>query len=87
MTGRLFVTAALFLVFLVVIFLGMGSTVLAVVQGPISPAGGTTDFRDSFWKTAPMLAALVMVVIMGVWIPGVVYDLVLAAAKALEGAP
>jgi hydrogenase-4 component F len=86
MTGHLYVTAALFLVFLVVIFIGMGSTVLAVVQGPISPAGGTTDFRDSFWKTAPMLAALAMVVIMGVWIPGAVYDLVLAAAKALEGA-
>ena len=86
LAGHLFVTAALFLVFLVVIFIGMGSTVLAVVQGPVSPAGGTTDFRDSFWKTAPMLAALAMVVIMGVWIPGVVQDLVLAAAKTLEGA-
>jgi len=33
-----------------------------------------------------MLAALVMVVIMGVWIPGVVYDLVREAARSLEGA-
>ena len=64
----------------------MGSTVLAVVQGPISPAGGSTDFRDTFWRVAPMLAALAMVVVMGVWIPDPVYDLVLAAAKMLEGA-
>ena len=40
MSGRHFVVAALFLVFLVVIFIGMGATVLAVVQGPVSPAGG-----------------------------------------------
>ena len=85
MRGHLFVAAALFLFFLVVIFIGMGSTVLAVVQGPISTAGGTTDFRDSFWKTAPILAALAMVVIMGVWIPGAVRTMVLEAAKALEG--
>lgn len=86
MTARLFVTSALFLLFLAVIFIGMGSTVLAVVQGPISPAGGTTDFRDSFWKTAPILAALAMVVIMGVRIPAAVQTLVLEAAKTLEGA-
>ncbi|MFI5198563.1 MAG: hydrogenase, partial [Thermoanaerobaculia bacterium] len=68
------------------IFIGMGSTVLAVVQGPVSPAGETTDFRDSFWKTAPMLAALAMVVVMGVWIPDAVETLVREASKALEGA-
>ena len=33
-----------------------------------------------------MLAALAMVVVMGVWIPDAVYGLVLAAAKMLEGA-
>ena len=43
MAGRHFVVAALYLIFLVVIFIGMGATVLAVVQGPVSPAGGTTD--------------------------------------------
>jgi len=85
MTGRHFVAAGLFLVFLVIIFIGMGSTVLAVVQGPPSAAAASTDFRDSFWKTAPMFAALVMVLILGIWIPGPVYDLVLEAARMLEG--
>ncbi|HTS01410.1 MAG TPA: proton-conducting transporter membrane subunit [Thermoanaerobaculia bacterium] len=86
MSERRFVTGALFLAFLAVVFIGMGATVLAVVQGPVSAAGGTTDFRDSFWRVAPILAALTMVVAMGVWIPDAVYGLVLAAAKSLEGA-
>ncbi|MEO8054506.1 MAG: proton-conducting transporter membrane subunit [Acidobacteriota bacterium] len=86
MTGGHFVVAALFLIFLVIIFIGMGATVLAVVQGPVSPAGATTDFQDGFWKVAPMLAALTMVVVMGVWIPDAVYDLVVTAARTLEGA-
>jgi hydrogenase-4 component F len=86
MTGHHFIVAALFLVFLAIIFIGMGSTVLAVVQGPVSEAGGTTDFRDSFFRVAPMFVALVMVVIMGTWIPETVYDLVLRAARTLEGA-
>ena len=86
MSERRFVTAALFLLFLLVVFIGMGATVLAVVQGPVSAAGATTDFRDTFWRVAPMLAALTMVVVMGVWIPDAVYGLVLAAAKSLEGA-
>jgi len=86
MTGRHFVAATLFLVFLAIIFIGMGSTVLAVVQGPVSAAGGTTSFRDGFWKSAPMLAALAMVVVMGLWIPDRVRDLVVAAARMLEGA-
>jgi hypothetical protein len=33
-----------------------------------------------------MLAALTMVVVMGIWIPDAVYGLVRAAAKTLEGA-
>ncbi len=42
-----------------VIFVGMGSTVLAVVHGPISPRpAGRPRYRDGFWKTAPILAAL-----------------------------
>jgi hydrogenase-4 component F len=86
LSGRHFVTASLFLAFLLVIFIGMGATVLAVVQGPVSEAGLTTDFRDTFWRVAPVLAALAIVVGMGIWIPGGVYDLVLAAAKSLEGA-
>ena len=86
MTGRHFVAATLFVAFLGIIFVGMGSTVLAVVNGPVSAAGTTTSFRDGFWKTAPMLAALAMVVVMGLWIPEAVRGLVAGAARMLEGA-
>ena len=37
-------------------------------------------------RIAPILAALAMVVIMGVWIPNPVQTMVLEAAKTLEGA-
>jgi hydrogenase-4 component F len=86
-SGGHYVVAALFLVFLLVVFIGMGATVLAVVQGPVSPAGATTAFRDGPWRVAPMLAALAMVVVMGVWIPGPVHALVLEAARSLGAVP
>ncbi|HEY8622781.1 MAG TPA: hydrogenase, partial [Casimicrobiaceae bacterium] len=61
-------------------------TVLHVVQGSPSPAAAQTSFRDTFLKTAPMLAALVLVVMMGVWIPAPVYAFVQRAARMLEHA-
>jgi hydrogenase-4 component F len=84
-TGH-FIPAALFLFFLIVIFIGMGSTVLAVVQG--SPSQDSdTGFRDSFWKTAPMFVSLALVLLMGLWIPRSVYSLLQAAAQTLQVAP
>ena len=84
MMRREYVTASLFLGFLAIIFVGMGATVLRVVQGPISPAGERSTYRDGFWKTAPMFAALALVVVMGVWIPSPVYAFVERAARMLE---
>lgn len=81
--GR-YVAAGLFLAFLLIIFIGMGATVLHVVQGPTSPAGERSTYRDGFWKTAPMFTALALVVIMGVWIPAPVYAFVERAARMLE---
>ena len=86
MLGGHYVAAGLFLLFLLVIFIGMGATVLHVVQGSPSPAAAQTSFRDTFLKTAPMLAALVLVVMMGVWIPAPVYAFVQRAARMLEHA-
>jgi hydrogenase-4 component F len=85
MAGRHYVAAGLFLLFLVIIFIGMGSTVLAVVQGPCSAEAAPGDFRDSVWKASPMLVALALVLVMGVWIPDFVYDVVRAAARDLGG--
>ncbi|MCM2314989.1 MAG: hydrogenase [Thermoanaerobaculia bacterium] len=78
-----YVVAALYLIFLAVIFIGMGSTVLAVVQGepPEDPDGKT--YRESPMKVVPMIVSLVLVLIMGIWIPGPVTSLLEAAAKLL----
>ena len=85
MSGRHYASAAVFLVCLIVVFLGMGATVLKVVQGPPTSPAGTAQFRDSFWKTAPMLVALALVVMMGIWIPDAVFELVRGASRTLEG--
>lgn len=84
-TGH-YVSATLFLLFLIVIFIGMGATVLAVVQGTPSESSDT-GFRDSFWKTAPMFASLALVLMMGIWIPGPLYAFLEQAARTLQGAP
>ncbi len=81
-----YLAAGLFLLFLVIIFIGMGSTVLSVVQGPPSHSAAMSTYKDTFWKTAPMTIALVLVTVMGTWIPAPVYDLVQRAAQMLERA-
>ncbi len=86
-TGGHYAAAGFFLLFLLVIFVGMGATVLAVVQGPTSPAGLRSTYRHSLWETGPPMAALAAVVLMGVWIPGPVYQFVQRAAAVLEQAP
>jgi hydrogenase-4 component F len=83
MTGH-YVPAALFLLFLIVIFMGMGATVLAVVQG-VPSADADTGFRDNLWKTAPMFIALALVLMMGVRIPQPLYSFIEDAARSLQG--
>jgi hydrogenase-4 component F len=85
MDARRYVVGALYLILLAVIFIGMGSTVLAVVQGvPPEDAEGRS-FRESAFKTVPIIASLALVVMMGVWIPEWVSTLLHAAARLLGG--
>lgn len=84
MQGGHFLASGLFLVFLLIIFIGMGATVLSVVQGTPNPEHDT-GFRDGFWKTAPLFVALLLVLMMGIWIPQPLYTFVEAAAKTLGG--
>lgn len=85
MDARRYVVSALYLILLAVIFIGMGSTVLAVVQGvPPEDAEGRS-FRESAFKTVPIIASLALVVMMGVWIPEWISTLLHAAARLLGG--
>jgi len=85
MDGHRYFIAAAFLVLLAVIFIGMGSTVLAVVQGvPPEDAEGRS-FRESGFKTIPIVVSLALVVMMGVWMPEWISTLLHAAARLLGG--
>jgi hydrogenase-4 component F len=68
-TGERFGVGALFLVALIVVFVGMGVTVLKVVQG--EPPEGEWDAgrRDRFVTVAPPLAFLALSLLLGVYIP------------------
>ncbi len=85
-TGRFWV-GGLFLLFLLVVFVGMGATVLAVVQGRVPPAARTTAYRDSLLTALPPLVLMALVLLLGVHIPGPLTDLLNAAVRYLEVNP
>ncbi|HSP33085.1 MAG TPA: proton-conducting transporter membrane subunit, partial [Thermoanaerobaculia bacterium] len=80
-----YVISALYLFFLAIVFLGMGASVLAVVQGTPIVDETSRTFRDSASSTLPVVAMLVLVVVMGVWIPAPVTALLHEAARLLGG--
>jgi len=84
--GR-FVVGALYLVALLVVFLGMGATVVSMVQGKASSAASSTTFRDGFLTVAPAIACLSLVLMLGVWLPAPLDTMIRNAAAFVEGAP
>jgi hydrogenase-4 component F len=85
--GSHFAIAGFFLVLLVIIFIGMGATVLAVVQGTPSAKASATSFRDGFSTVAPGLVLISLVLVLGVYLPAPVDALVRGAAGAIERGP
>lgn len=85
MDSHRFIIAGLYLLLLAVIFIGMGATVLAVVQGtpPEDPEG--RSYRESLFKTAPILVSLALVLVMGTWIPTPIMTLLHDATRLLGG--
>ncbi|HRR32836.1 MAG TPA: proton-conducting transporter membrane subunit [Kiritimatiellia bacterium] len=81
------VVGALFLVLLLVVFIGMGAAVLKVVQGRPSSAARGTSYRDSLLTGAPMLGLLAVVVLIGVVLPAPLAALITDAVHFLEGQP
>jgi len=76
---------ALFLAFLAVIFVGMGATVLAVVQG--DPRGAPTgpDPAERWLTAAPPLAPMVLVLVLGLFLPRGLRELFGEAAALVGG--
>jgi hydrogenase-4 component F len=82
-TGQFWAGAAL-LAMLAVAFVGMGATVLSVVQGQPPSADGMPPIRDGWKTTWPLVAALGLLLMLGVYIPGPLDELLRSAAAALE---
>jgi len=51
------------------VFIGMGITVLKVVQEEAPEEGVRSDYRDGFLTSAPLLVFLAIVVVLGIIIP------------------
>jgi hydrogenase-4 component F len=89
------VAAALFLALLMAVFLGMGSTVLAVVHGepPTAADAGERDTpaaaerADTPGLVLPIVGLLLLVLVLGVWLPEGLQALLRDAAAYVEGAP
>jgi hydrogenase-4 component F len=79
-----YVVAAGFLLLLATVFVGMGATVLSVVQGTPSPQASATDYHDRFRLVAPILILMGLVVLLGVYLPPPLESLLRDAAALLE---
>lgn len=84
--GQLWVAGG-FLAALVLVFLGMGATVLNVVQGEPPAGREPTGFQDTAATVGPPLAFLALVLLFGVYLPPPLHALLTDAAAALEAVP
>jgi hydrogenase-4 component F len=80
-----YLAGGLFLLMLGLVFLGMGPTVLAVVQGQPLEEAAQTGIHDSISTGAPILLFLALVLLLGLYIPPPVESLLREAATFLEG--
>jgi hydrogenase-4 component F len=82
-SGR-FLVCTLFLLFLGIAFIGMGATILPVVQGNPREQTAHAGFQDGFFTSAPILAAMGLVLLLGLFIPPPLEILLREAAAFLE---
>jgi hydrogenase-4 component F len=83
--GGHFLVAGLFLLLLGVVFIGMGATVLAVVQGVADQPEASNGLRDSVSTVAPICLFMALVLLLGLYIPPPLESLLHEATDFLEG--
>ncbi|MBT0653355.1 proton-conducting transporter membrane subunit [Geomobilimonas luticola] len=81
------VTSGLFLLFLAVIFIGMASTVLPLVSGEEPAEAVRTPYRDRLLTVGPPLVTMLLVLMLGLWLPEPLRRLLTDAAALLEVRP
>jgi hydrogenase-4 component F len=83
-TGH-YALGAYFLVMLAVIFIGMGSTVLAVTLGPPSDRANLGKYRDTMLSVGPPLFMLLLVLVLGLYLPVPIRKMLTEAAGVVGG--
>jgi hydrogenase-4 component F len=78
---------SLFLVFLAVIFIGMALTVLPVVLGepPERETDSPEPYCDSFVSVMPLMVLMAIMLVLGIWVPSPLKNLLTEAAGLLGG--
>lgn len=79
-----FVAGGLFLLLLAIVFIGMGATVLGVVQGKAPQEQKPNRFHDSLGTGLPILFFMALVLLLGLYIPPPLESLLREAAALLE---
>jgi hydrogenase-4 component F len=82
-----FLVVSLFLPLLCVVFIGMGATVLAVVQGNPAENSQADGIHDTLSTCGPVLLFMALVLLLGLYIPPPLESLLREAAAFLEGQP
>ncbi|TMQ07116.1 MAG: hydrogenase [Deltaproteobacteria bacterium] len=75
--------AGLFIALLAIVFMGMGSTVVRVVQGSPPPAAAGA-YREPVLTVVPALGFLVLVLVLGVYVPDWLHRALTDAAEFVE---
>lgn len=76
-----FVAAGLFLVFMMMVFVGMGATVLEVTFGKPTVSASEMPFPDRFRTSLPILTFLALTLLLGVYLPPPLKQLLEEATK------
>jgi hydrogenase-4 component F len=85
--GGRYVAAGLTLVLLLIVFMGMGSTVLAAIHGRPSELAARSHFREGLLTTLPLVALGICVLLLGVYLPAPLRHLLQGAVQILEPRP
>jgi len=85
--GSHYAVAAIYLCLLAIIFIGMGTTVLRVVQGVPSQAASTIKYNESTQLVFPIFIFLALAIMLGLYLPAPLHSLLTEAVAYLEGTP
>lgn len=85
-TGRLWAGLA-FLVLLLLVFCGMGNTLINCSLGPAPPVSDAHPFRDHFAMVAPIAVCMLLTLVLGIYNPPFVTDSIARAIEFLQRVP